>query len=73
MIACHKTLSHKDAVRAEWCALDIEHWNLYNYFVTTHFNVYLFFLIFFFKFLIRGILKTEGGLLQLRETCHNSS
>lgn len=66
-------LSHKDAVRAEQCALDTEHWNLHNCSVTAQFNVYLLFLIYFLLFLIRGVLETEGGLLQLGEICHKSS
>lgn len=65
-------LSGKDAITAERCSLDIEDWNLHKCSVTTHFNVCLLVLI-YFLFLILNVLETEGGLLQLRETCHKSS
>lgn len=72
MTDCHEVLSGKDVIIAEWCSLDTEDWNLHKCSVTTHFNVCLLVLI-YFLFLILNVLETEGGLLQLRETCHKSS
>lgn len=72
MTNCKGVLSGKDAIIAERCSLDIEDWNLHKCSVTTHFNVCLLVLI-YFLFLILDVLETEGGLLQLRETCHKSS
>ena len=65
-------LSGKDAIIVQRCSLDIEDGNLHKCSVTTHFNVCLLVLI-YFLFLILNVLETEGGLLQLRETCHKSS
>lgn len=72
MTDCYGVLLRKDAIIAERCSLDTEDWNLLKCSVTTHFNVCLLVLI-YFLFLILNVLETEGGLLQLRETCHKSS
>lgn len=72
MTDCYGVLLRKDAIIAERCSLDPEDWNLLKCSVTTHFNVSLLVLI-YFLFLILNVLETEGGLLQLRETCHKSS
>lgn len=48
MTNCKGVLSGKDAIIAERCSLDIEDWNLHKCSVTTHFNVCLLVLIYFF-------------------------